>query len=189
MLCAKWVVVWKSLNFLVCFSSWSECVRWPSTDEDSPFRFSFTFLFSHWPQNSLTLLLTCWVNCLPMSWRQERPKHVPVQKTERLPSDSIRRQEETMAVCFSRHAFQWKEGERLPACCLNLRQTVSVWVTGLPTAIVTAHLAGVMARFSIFPVCLSCVLSILCLNNKTLFILMQNPPELYRWRLPTAKVV
>lgn len=56
-----------------------------------------------------------------------------------------------MAVCFfPQQAFQWKKGERLPTCCLNLRQTVSVWVTGLPTAIVTAHLGGVMERFSIF---------------------------------------
>lgn len=79
---------------------------------------------------------------------------------------------------FSHHAFQWKKRERLPACCLNLRQTVSVWVMGLPTAIVTAHLGGVMAWFSIFPVCLSSFFSPLCQATKSCWYSYQMPPTL-----------
>lgn len=79
---------------------------------------------------------------------------------------------------FSQHAFQWKKRERLPACCLNLRQTVSVWVMGLPTAIVTAHLGGVMARFSIFPVCLSSFFP-LCVKQLKAVDIHTKCPQLY----------
>lgn len=79
----------------------------------------------------------------PASWRQEHRWHIMTVSVCRkstdcqvIPSEDGGRQWELL---FSQRTFQWKRGESLPACCLNLKQTVSVWVTGLPTAIVTVH--------------------------------------------------
>lgn len=88
----------KVLYFFIYLFTFSNLIEWTRHDlhkQKWPFQIHHLCFFHNDPK---TACRSSWhVNCFPTSWWQKRPKRVPVQKIERLPSDSIGRRRKERA--------------------------------------------------------------------------------------------